>query len=119
MITKKHALICIITEKWSKMSITEAARRCDIHPDLIDRFVRLGLFEPPAWNERKSEWIFDPDIVPLVRKILRLRNDLGINYACIGVVLDLLSRIERHQRLQIQGWIQCETTFRKSQGGRT
>jgi len=29
-----------------------------------------------------------------VRRIMRLRRDLGINYAGIGVVLDLLARIE-------------------------
>jgi hypothetical protein len=32
MTTKKHALVCIKTERWSKMSITEAARRCEVHP---------------------------------------------------------------------------------------
>jgi MerR family transcriptional regulator, heat shock protein HspR len=30
-----------------------------------------------------------------LRKILRLRNELGINWAGIGVILDLLSRIEQ------------------------
>ena len=30
----------------------------------------------------------------LVRKIIRLRNELGINYSGVGVVLELLSRIE-------------------------
>jgi DNA-binding transcriptional MerR regulator len=32
--------------------------------------------------------------VPLVRKIIRLRRDLGLNYAGIGVVLELMERIE-------------------------
>jgi hypothetical protein len=29
-----------------------------------------------------------------VRRILRLRNQLGVNYAGIGVILELMSRIE-------------------------
>jgi DNA-binding transcriptional MerR regulator len=97
MTAKKHALVRIKTEKWTRfgVSVREVAEQCDIHPKLIERFVRLGLFDPVARDEQGSEWVFDPDIVPMVRKIMRLRNDLGLNYAAIGVVLDLLSRIER------------------------
>jgi MerR family transcriptional regulator, heat shock protein HspR len=29
-----------------------------------------------------------------VRRILRLRNELGVNYAGIGVVLELMARLE-------------------------
>jgi hypothetical protein len=31
--------------------------------------------------------------VPLIAKIIRLRNELGINYSGVGVVLELLERI--------------------------
>ena len=95
MITKTYALVRVTTRKWNQVSSREAAERCGIHPGLIDRLVRLGLCEPAAWDERGRQWLFGEDIVPLVKKIIRLRNDLGINYAGVGVVLELLERIER------------------------
>ena len=33
-----------------------------------------------------------------IRRILRLRHDLGVNWAGIGVVLDLLAKIEELER---------------------
>ena len=92
MASDKYALVRV---RYTKLSAGELAGRCEIHPELIDRFVRLGLFEPVAKDERSREWVFDEDIVPVVRKIKRLRTDLGLNYAAVGVVLDLLSRIDR------------------------
>ena len=76
------------------MGAAEAAGCCRIHPRLLERLVQLGLCDPLAWDDRRREWIFSRDIIPLVRRIMRLRRELGINYAGIGVVLDLLARIE-------------------------
>lgn len=45
-----------------------------------------------GWDERRRERVFGPEVAPLVGKIIRLRNDLGVNYTGIGVVLDLLTR---------------------------
>jgi len=38
--------------------------------------------------------LFDSEVIPLLWRILRLRNELGVNYAGIGVILELMSRIE-------------------------
>ena len=72
---------------------SEVACRCGIHPELLDRLVRLGLID---YVERSTEGevFFEPGVIPLVRRILRLRNELGVNYAGIGVILELMSRIE-------------------------
>ncbi|MGP0044965.1 MAG: chaperone modulator CbpM [Syntrophobacteraceae bacterium] len=32
--------------------------------------------------------------MPLIRRILRLRNELGVNYAGVGVILELMSRLD-------------------------
>lgn len=79
----------------SSVRVTEIADLCNTHPHIIDRFVCLGLVDPAGRDEHNEEWIFQREVIPLVRKIIRLRNELGINYAGIGVVLDLLSRIEK------------------------
>ena len=74
-------------------TLAEVASRVGLHPDLIDRFVRLGLIEFTVSTE-DGELFFDSGVIPLIRRILRLRNELGVNYAGIGVILELMARIE-------------------------
>lgn len=75
------------------LSLTEVAYRCGVHPELIDRFVNLGLIDF-AERDTRGEVFFPADVISMVRKILRLRNELGVNYAGIGVILELSARIE-------------------------
>jgi MerR family transcriptional regulator, heat shock protein HspR len=75
------------------LTLSEVASCCGIHPELIGRFVALGLLEPVGRGP-DDELLFEAGAVPLLHKILRLRNQLGINYAGIGVVLELIDRIE-------------------------
>lgn len=100
MIEKKQALVRVrhryTARQW--LTVGQAAERCAIHPDLLSRFVRLGLCDPLARDAEARHWFFAADVVPRVHRILRLRRDLGINYAGIGVVLDLLAHIEDLER---------------------
>jgi DNA-binding transcriptional MerR regulator len=80
------------THLW-ELTLSQLASLCGVHPDLIVRFVHLGLLDP--LEERAGvPSLFAPSAVDVVHKILRLRRDLGINYVGIGVVLDLMRRIE-------------------------
>ena len=74
------------------LSIDELARRCGLHPELVRRFVALGLL-PCRRDARGGLW-FDPSVLATIARIQRLRTGLGLNYAGIGVVLDLLNRID-------------------------
>jgi hypothetical protein len=65
-----------------------------VHPGLVDRFVRLGLVDPVDLNDEPEQWRFERNVVSQINKIIRLRNQLGINYSGIGVILDLLERID-------------------------
>ena len=76
------------------LRLSEVAIRCMVHPGLVDRFVRLGLVDPVDLNDEPEQWRFERDVVPQINKIIRLRNELGINYSGIGVILDLLERID-------------------------
>lgn len=66
-----------------------------IHPEIIQMMVEWGLVEPEATD---PEPLFPETAVPLVWRIMRLRNDLGINWNGIGVVMNLLERIENLER---------------------
>ena len=74
-------------------TLTEVAARVGVHPELLDRFVRLGLIEFTG-STMDGEFIFGPDVIPAIGRILRLRNELGVNYAGVGVILELIARIE-------------------------
>jgi DNA-binding transcriptional MerR regulator len=75
------------------VTMTELACRCGVHPELIDRFMRLGLIDATD-RSAEGEMLFPADVISMVRKIMRLRNELGVNYAGIGVVFELMARIE-------------------------
>ena len=94
--TEKNYLIVKVERSSGPLSfitLTEVAYHCGIHPDLVDRFVDLGLLDV-AERDSSGEALFESDVVHIVKKILRLRNQLGVNYAGIGVVLELMSRID-------------------------
>jgi chaperone modulatory protein CbpM len=63
-----------------------------LHPQLVRRYVALGLLAPE--RDTAGELWFDPGQLARVGRIQRLRGGLGLNYTALGVVLDLLTRIE-------------------------
>ena len=48
--------------------------------------------------ELGGQLLFPETAVPRIWRIMRLRRELGINWAGIGVVLNLLDRIEEMER---------------------
>ena len=77
------------------LTLEELARRVELHPEMVLRLVDFGLVHPEA---SEPEFVFQDEVVPRIWRIMRLRRDLGINWAGIGVVLDLLERIEELER---------------------
>lgn len=74
------------------LRLEEFARLCRLHPDMVRRLVALGLVRG-EWDVR-GVLAFAASDVAVVARIQRLRTGLGLNYAAIGLVLDLLDRIE-------------------------
>jgi DNA-binding transcriptional MerR regulator len=68
------------------------ATRCGLHPDMVRRLVALGLVA--CQRDARGDLWFEPSAFMTVARIQRLRTGLGLNYAAIGLVLDLLDRIE-------------------------
>lgn len=74
------------------MRLDEFARRCGMHPDVVRRLVALGLLR--CREDARGQLSFEPSALATVARIQRLRTGLGLNYAAIGLVLDLLDRID-------------------------
>lgn len=91
-------MITLYTRQQRKnlIPLSEVARISGIHPELVEKFVSLGLLEPEEGFLGRDA-LFNPDSVRIIRKIIRLRHELGLNYAGIGVVLDLLEKINTLQ----------------------
>jgi hypothetical protein len=59
------------------------ARHTGLHPELVQRLIRIGAVDPLAG-----------DAVPRLARLVRLRRDLGLNYAGAVLACDLIARIE-------------------------
>lgn len=77
------------------LTLTETARQAMVHPELLERLIDLGLIEP---EQRRPEILFAPEIVTDICRAMRLRNELGINWTGVGLVMDLLDRINQLER---------------------
>jgi hypothetical protein len=76
----------------SGLDLEGFARAAGLHPQLVERLIRLGLIDttPGGGGEQR---------VPLsqltaVARLQRLRAGLCLNYAALGLVVDLLDRID-------------------------
>jgi chaperone modulatory protein CbpM len=67
------------------------AQIAGVHPEMLGKLVALGLIEPHQDTRGRSRFV-GADLARVAR-IQRLRAGLGLNYAAIGLVLDLLDRI--------------------------
>ena len=74
------------------MDLDTFAGRSGLHPDMVRRFVALGLL--PCQRNPRGQLRFDASALRVVARVQRLRIGLGLNYAAIGLVLDLLDRID-------------------------
>lgn len=81
-----------------------------LHPDLVRRLVAAGALD--ARRDAAGTLWFGPAQVAAVGRIQRLRAAFALNYAAVGLVIDLLDRIDvleaalRRQPRQIgsQSW---------------
>jgi chaperone modulatory protein CbpM len=74
-----------------RLDLDSFARAPALHPDLVRRFVALGLLESTV--DSAGQMWFGPRQLLTVARIQRLRAGLELNYAALGLVLDLLERI--------------------------
>lgn len=83
----------LTVQRSPRLSLDSFAARAGLHPELLRRFVALGLI--PASTDGAGDLWFAPADVAVVARIRRLRADLSLNYAALGLVMDLLDRIRQ------------------------
>ena len=75
-----------------RLGLDSFSRAVGLHPELVARLVRLGLLD--ATRGPGGELWFTAVEVRRAARIQRLRESLTLNYAAVGLVLDLLDRID-------------------------
>jgi chaperone modulatory protein CbpM len=91
-IPQQFPLVLVARPDVARLSLEEVASRSGVHTQLIGRFVTLGVVE--AQRDAAGRLWFDARTPALVARAQRLRHGLGLNYASLGLVLDLLDRID-------------------------
>ena len=74
-----------------RLSLKEVAGCTGLHVEEVRELFQLGLIEP---LERDPTPAFSERAVFRINKILRLKNELGIDMNSMEIVLNLLDRIE-------------------------
>lgn len=74
-----------------RLSLDAFAADAGVHPDLLRRLVSLGLIDP--YVDSAGQLWFSPTQLSTLARARRLHDGLGLNYAAVGIVLDLLARI--------------------------
>jgi MerR family transcriptional regulator, heat shock protein HspR len=74
------------------LPLEAAARRVQVPVRSVRQFIRIGLVSPSRVEGR--DYLFGEVELARLRKIRRLREDLGLDMAALEIVLRLLDEIE-------------------------
>jgi MerR family transcriptional regulator, heat shock protein HspR len=72
--------------------ISVAAKLCEMHPQTLRSYERMGLVRPHRADSRNR--LYSENDIERLRRIQRLTRELGVNLAGVGVILDLLDKME-------------------------
>ena len=75
------------------LSTMELADASGCHSELVEVFERVGVIESIRYSDGTVR--FRESSISRMSQGLRLRRDLGVNLTSLGLVLDLLERVEQ------------------------
>ena len=77
------------------LTYEEFAVAAGIRPAVLARLIRLGVVEPA----RPEAPEFSVETLARLRRMLRLHEQLGVNFTGAAIILDLLDRLRRMEGL--------------------
>jgi chaperone modulatory protein CbpM len=93
-----------------RLSLTAFSHTGGVHPEMVQRLVALGILDPER-DAAGNLWFGRDQLLALAR-VRRLRAGLGVNYAALGLVIDLLDRVAALER-------ELRVTTSRRTGGRS
>ena len=82
-------IAAIVEDETDGLTADDLALRCGLPPAALEDYTRVGVVQLNASTGR-----FPILAVGRLRKAIRLRRDLGVDLVAVGIVLDLVSRLE-------------------------
>ena len=82
-------IAAIVEEETDDLTAEDLALRCGLPPAALADYTRVGVVQFNASTGR-----FPILAVGRLRKAIRLRRDLGVDLVAVGIVLDLVGRLE-------------------------
>jgi DNA-binding transcriptional MerR regulator len=79
-----------------ELSFEALAEYAGVHPEYLERLVDYGLIDPI--RRSGSEIRFGASAVLRVRRISRIKKDLGVNLSGVAVILQLIDRLHELQK---------------------
>jgi len=74
-----------------QISVTEFCEREDVSEQVVVTIVEYGIASPISGPDRDA-WVFDTASARWMKKALRLRRDLELDWVAVAMVVDLLRR---------------------------
>ena len=78
-----------------RLSLAELSSETGLPDHRLRRLLVLGVIDPSPDGGAAGELLFPATVLPRIHRLMRLHDDLRLNYASLGLVLDLLERVER------------------------
>ncbi len=82
-------IAAIVEDETDDLTADDLALRCGLRPAALEAYTRVGVVQFNASTGR-----FPVLAVGRLRKAIRLRHDLGVDLVAVGIVLDLVGRLE-------------------------
>jgi chaperone modulatory protein CbpM len=80
------------------LTIEMVAEAVGARPAQLARLIRLGVLDPIDTGGGAEQVLLSTRSVMRLRRMHRLRRDLGVNFVGAGIILDLVERIDHLSR---------------------
>jgi DNA-binding transcriptional MerR regulator len=79
-----------------ELTLEEVADCAHVHPRFVEELMDFGMITPLSYSGNQA--VFQASVVLRIRRIVRIKRDLGVNLPGIAVILDLTEELERLRR---------------------
>jgi hypothetical protein len=94
---RRHTGSTLVLRSVGALNSEALAREAQLAPALVERLIKLGLVQPSGGTHASP--LYRRADAELLMRAMRLRRDLGLNYAGAVLASELLDRIDRLEEL--------------------
>lgn len=84
------------------LNVDELCQSAELSVEHLLEIVEYGILQPSG--QTPAQWLFDAGALVVVKRALRLRRDLDLEWAGIALALELMAELEqlRHENSQLK-----------------